>query len=50
MLKFAEECTKYVPEVVLTTVATTLTEDEEKQCADICARIGVCYRIRPWED
>ena len=50
MLKFAEECTKYVPEVVLTTVATTLTEDEEKQCADICARIGVRYRIRPWED
>lgn len=50
MLKFAEECTKYVPEVVMTTVATTLTEDEEKQCADICARIGVRYRIRPWED
>ena len=50
MLKFAEECTKYVPEVVLTTVATTLTEDEEQQCADICARIGVRYRIRPWED
>ena len=50
MLKFAEKCTKYVPEVVLTTVATTLTEDEEKQCADICARIGVRYRIRPWED
>ena len=50
MLKFAEECTKYVPEVVLTTVATTLTEDEERQCADICARIGVRYRIRPWED
>ena len=50
MLKFAEKCTKYVPEVVLTTVATTLTEDEEQQCADICARIGVRYRIRPWED
>ncbi|MGN1031342.1 MAG: TIGR04100 family radical SAM protein [Butyricicoccaceae bacterium] len=50
MLKFAEACTKYVPEVVMTTVATTLTEDEEAQCAEICQRIGVRYRIRPWED
>lgn len=50
MLRFAGDCTKYVPEVVMTTVATTLTEDEEQQCAKICERIGVRYRIRPWED
>lgn len=50
MIKFAENVKKYVPNVVLSTVSTTLTEDEEKQCAEICKKIGVTYRIRPWED
>ena len=27
-----------------------LTEEEEKECADICKKIGVTYRIRPFED
>lgn len=50
MLKFAENAKKYVKEVILSTVSTTLTEAEEKECADICKRIGVTYRIRPFED
>ena len=50
MLKFAENVKKYVPNVVLSTVSTTLTEEEEQKCAEICERIGVTYRIRPWED
>ncbi|MBQ3471828.1 MAG: radical SAM protein, partial [Clostridia bacterium] len=50
MIKFAENVKRYVPNVVLSTVSTTLTEDEEKECAEICRRIGVTYRIRPWED
>ena len=50
MIKFAEKVGKYVPKVVMSTVSTTLTEDEEKQCAKICEDIGVTYRIRPWED
>lgn len=50
MLKFAGNVSKYVPHVVLSTVATTLTEEEEQQCAQICERLGVTYRIRPWED
>ena len=49
MLNFAGNVSKYVPHVVLSTVATTLTEEEEKQCAQICERLGVTYRIRPWE-
>lgn len=49
MLNFARECTKYVPEVVLTTVDTTITKEEEAECADICKEIGAVYRIRPWE-
>lgn len=50
MIKFAESVRNYVGNVVLSTVSTTLTEDEEKQCAKICESIGVTYRIRPWED
>ena len=50
MLAFAKDCTKYVPHVVMTTVATTLTKEEEEQCAKICGELGVTYRIRPWED
>ena len=50
MLAFAEKAKAYVPHVVMTTVATTITEAEEAQCQAICDRIGVTYRIRPWED
>lgn len=50
MLNFAGNVSKYVPHVVLSTVATTLTEEEEQQCAQICKKLGVTYRIRPWED
>ena len=49
MLAFAEACVRYVPQVVLTTVDTTLTKEQEAECAAICARIGAAYRIRPWE-
>ncbi len=50
MINFAASCTKYVPTVVMSTVATTLTPEEEEECAAICDSIGVTYRIRPWED
>lgn len=50
MIDFAEECTKYIPNVVMTTVDTTITHEEEKQCQEICDRVGAKYRIRPWED
>ena len=49
MINFAEECVKYVPNVVLTTVATTISKEEEEKCAEICASIGAKYRIRAWE-
>lgn len=50
LLKFADNVKHYVPKVVLTTVETTITEQEQAQCLAICDRIGVTYRIRPWED
>ena len=52
MLSFAKECTKYVPKVVLSTVATTLTKEEEEECARIIKEViggGAIYRIRPFE-
>jgi len=49
LLSFAKDCTKYVPKVVLSTVATTLTADEEASCAEIARSIGAVYRIRPFE-
>lgn len=50
MLEFAKGVKKYVPQVILSTVETTLTKEEEEQCASICNKLGVTYRIRPWED
>lgn len=50
MLAYAGECRKYVSKVVMTTVDTTLTKEEEAQCREICENLGVTYRIRPWED
>ena len=49
LLAFAAECVKYVPSVVLTTVETTLTKEQEAECAAICQKLGAAYRIRPWE-
>lgn len=50
MLDFAREAKKYVPNVVLSTVDTTLSKEEEEQCRKICEKLAVTYRIRPWED
>lgn len=49
MLRFAENAGKYVDKVVLTTVETTLSKEEEQECREICERLKVTYRIRPWE-
>lgn len=49
LLAFAAECVKYVPRVALTTVDTTLTKEQEAECAAICQKLGATYRIRPWE-
>lgn len=50
MLEFAREVKKYVPNVVMSTVGTTITHEKEKQCQAICDELGVTYRIRPWID
>ena len=50
MLAFAKDASIYVPNVVMTTVDTTITKEEEQRCREICHQLGVTYRIRPWED
>lgn len=49
MLKFAGDVKRYVPSVTMTTVATTITGEEEDQCRKICEGLGVSYRIRAFE-
>lgn len=50
LIDFAKEAAKVVPNVVMTTVETTITKEEEAQCQAICDEVGAKYRIRPWED
>jgi TatD family-associated radical SAM protein len=50
LLDFARSCVGIVPNVVMTTVDTTITKEEEQKCASICQEIGAAYRIRPWEE
>lgn len=50
MLSFAKNAVNYIPNVVLTTVDTTISKEDEQKCAGICKSIGAAYRIRPWEE
>ena len=50
MLEFARRCVEEGIHVVMTTVDTTITHDEEQRCREICQEIGADYRIRPWEE
>ena len=50
MLDFAKAAAAYVPNVILTTVETTITKEEEQECQAICDRLGVTYKIRPYEE
>lgn len=50
MVDFARKVRQYVPTVTMTTVETTISEEEEKKCLAICDELGVNYRIRAWED
>lgn len=50
MVSFAEACVQKGLKVIMTTVDTTITHEEEAQCQAICDKIGATYRIRPWEE
>jgi TatD family-associated radical SAM protein len=48
LLKFAEDCKIYVPEVRFTAM-DTLSEEDIKQCVEIAAKAGIPLRIREFE-
>ncbi len=50
ILQFAKNVKNYVKEVILSTVETTISKEEEEECRNICEDLGVTYRIRPFED
>lgn len=49
VLTFGKEISRYVPSVTMTTVATTISREEEEKCRQICEKLGVNYRIRAFE-
>ena len=49
MLKFAVECKKYVPNVVMT-VVDCIGEEEIEACRKVCEKIGLPLRVRPFEE
>ncbi len=49
VLDFAERCARHVGKVVMTTVETTITREEEAACRQICEERGIAYRIRAFE-
>ena len=50
MLRFAKECTAYVPNVVMTVVDVVTSKEEQEQCRKICENIGARLRVRPFEE
>lgn len=49
MLSFARDCKQYVPHVVMTVVDQVTSPAEQEKAREICARLGVTLRVRPFE-
>ena len=47
LLKFAEDCKKYIPSVKFT-VVDVISEDEINKCRKIADRMGIPLRVRKW--
>lgn len=50
MIRFAKDCTAYVPNVVMTVVDVVTSKEEQEQCGKICENIGARLRVRPFEE
>lgn len=50
MLKFAKDCTDYVPSVIMTVVDVVTTKEEQERCLKISESVGAVLRIRPFEE
>ena len=50
LIDFAKKCVENIPKVVMTTVDTTISKEDEKRSQEICDETGATYRKRPWEE
>ena len=50
MLRYAKNCTKYVPQVVMTVVDVVTSKKEQALSREICESLGVTLRVRPYEE
>ncbi|MBO7761658.1 MAG: TIGR04100 family radical SAM protein [Clostridia bacterium] len=50
MLRFAKDCTQYVPEVVMTVVDVVTSKEEQERSRKICESVGATLRVRPYEE
>lgn len=50
MLKFTKDCTKYVPNVMMTVVDVVTSKEEQEKSREICESLGAKLRIRPYEE
>ena len=49
MLNFSKDCSKYVPNVVMTVVDVVTSKQELEICGKICESVGAILRVRPYE-
>ena len=49
MLNFTKDCSKYVPNVVMTVVDVVTSKEEQEICRKICESVGAVLRVRPYE-
>ena len=49
MLSFTHDCTKYVPNVIMTVVDKVTTKEEQEKSRAICESVGATFRVRPYE-
>ncbi|KMO86802.1 radical SAM protein [Megasphaera cerevisiae DSM 20462] len=49
MLDFAQQCKRYVPQVILTVVDHVENQEEIDKCRDICQQRGLNLRVRAYE-
>ena len=49
MLSFTMDCTKYVPNVIMTVVDEVTSKEEQEKSREICESIGARLRVRPYE-
>ena len=49
MLNFTKDCSKYVPNVVMTVVDVVTSKEEQEICGKICESVGAILRVRPYE-